>query len=157
MNTFISYSFKDEAKFADLCFTLKTHNIVYWNTDEIAAGQPLGDKLREAVTKCAVCVFIATKNSLDSGWCLAEVGAFWGAGKPVIVYLQDSDLGEADLPKQLQRDKWTARVSDVVMALNVHLGEAAQKEREGRSPLVAYKHQSMALYSIKLDGLCAAT
>ena len=156
MNTFISYSFKDEAKFDDLCFTLETHNIAFWNTDEIAAGQVLGDKLREAVSKCAVCVFLATKNSLNSGWCLAEVGAFWGAGKPVVVYLQDSELGEADLPKQLQRDKWTAKVSDVIKALKVHLSEAAAKEREHRSPLVAYKHQSMALYGVKLDGLSAA-
>lgn len=156
MKTFISYSFDDAAKFDDLCYTLDNHNILYWKTDEIAAGHVLGDKLREAVAKCAVCVFLATKNSIESKWCLAEVGAFWGAGKPVIVYLQDK-LEESDLPKQLQRDKWTARVSDVVKALKVHLDEAAQKERERRSPLVAYESQSMALYGVKLAALRAAT
>lgn len=36
------------------------------------------------------CVFIATGNSVRSRWCHAETEAFWGAGKPVLVYVADS-------------------------------------------------------------------
>ncbi len=29
-----------------------------------------------------MCVFIATHDSVNSAWCGAELGAFWGAGTP---------------------------------------------------------------------------
>jgi hypothetical protein len=153
MKAFISYSFQDAAKFDDLTYSLDLEKVPYWNTDEIAAGQSLRDKLRDAVRKCAVCVFLATENSIKSSWCLAEVGAFWGAGKPVILYLEDEALRETDLPKQFQGDKWTPHMRDVVKALKLHLSEAAQEEQERRSPLAEYNRDSMALYALKSQGL----
>ena len=157
MKTFISYSFEDKDKFDNLCWSLDAQGITYWKTDEIAAGEPLRGRLREAVAGCAVCVFLATKNSIKSGWCLAEVGAFWGAGKPVVVYVEDSGLQETDLPKQLQGDKWTPQIKEVVGALKFHLGAAAQDERERRSPLVDYNRNSIELYAIKAKGLREAS
>ncbi|HEV2859618.1 MAG TPA: toll/interleukin-1 receptor domain-containing protein [Pyrinomonadaceae bacterium] len=157
MKAFISYSFSDKEKFENLCFTLDGRNIPYWKTDEIAVGEQLRNKLREAVTKCPVCVFIATKKSLQSGWCLAEVGAFWGAGKPVIVYLDDPELTDDNLPKQLQGDKWTRQVKEVVTSLTFYLDKALQDERQRRSPLVDYNRDSLALYGVKAHALRAAT
>jgi TIR domain len=157
MKNFISYSFKDKEKFENLCFALEGRNIPFWNTDEIAVGEQLRARLREAVTKCPVCVFLATKNSLKSGWCLAEVGAFWGAGKPVIVFLDDNDLSDNDLPKQLQGDKWTRGIKEVVGSLKFYMDQALQNENEQRSPLVEYNRDSIALYGLKAKALRTAT
>lgn len=157
MKAFISYSFKDKEKFENLCYILEGRNIPFWNTDEIAVGEQLRAKLREAVTKCPVCVFLATKNSLKSGWCLSEVGAFWGAGKPVIVFLDDNDLGDDDLPKQLQGDKWARGVKEVVASLKIYIDKALQAESERRSPLVEYNRDSIALYAIKAKAMRTAT
>jgi hypothetical protein len=152
VKVFISYAFNDKAKYETLCRALDG-KVEYWNTDEIPAGEQLRDGLREAVTRCPVCVFIATKQSLESGWCLAEVGAFWGAGKPVVVYLKDTKLSDKDVPKQLQGSKWTRDPKEVVAALRVHLEKAALAERDTRPALLEYNRDSMALYAIKADAL----
>ena len=157
MQAFISYAFKDEDKFENLAFVLDGHQIPRWKTDEIVAGEPLRERLRLAVTKCPVCIFLATRNSLESSWCLAEVGAFWGAGKPVIVYVDDTDLEEEQLPKQLQGDKWTRQVKEVVAAVKVHTDKAVECERARRSALVEYNRDSMALYANKSQALREAT
>jgi hypothetical protein len=46
-------------------------------------------------------VFIATPASVKSSWCQAELGAFWGAGKPIIPYVQ-AGVSDADLPVSVQ-------------------------------------------------------
>jgi hypothetical protein len=58
----------------------------------------LRDQLRQAVDESSVCVFVATQPSLKSSWCGAELGAFWGAGKPVIVYLAEASPSGRRLP-----------------------------------------------------------
>lgn len=63
----------------------------------MAIGQSLADQL---VRTCEACVFLATKCSVDSAWCMAELGAFWGAGKQVIVSLAEAAVREAQLPVQ---------------------------------------------------------
>ena len=65
-------------------------------------GRSLSEQLREAIIQCDLCIFIATHNSVKSNWCSAELGAFWGIGKPVIIYLADTSLNENKLPKQFQ-------------------------------------------------------
>jgi hypothetical protein len=62
--------------------------------------QRLADQLRQAINSCAACAFIATHNSVNSAWCAAELGAFWGAGKDVVLYVADSSLKDEELPKQ---------------------------------------------------------
>ena len=54
----------------------------YWNPAEVKAGSSLRDQLRQAVEHCSVCIFVATHRAIESSWCGAELGAFWGAGKP---------------------------------------------------------------------------
>ncbi len=126
MKVFISYSFADENKFDDICYALGNRQIAYWNTKEIAAGEELRDKLRSAIQGCGVCVFVATKNSLASEWCKAEVGAFWGAGKPVIVYLADDNLDHDQLPPQFKADLWADKTRDVVNAVELHISQATE-------------------------------
>jgi TIR domain len=105
MATFISYSFQDQHKFDDICYALEQAGVKYWRTEEIVAGRSLRDELQAAIRKCSVCVFIATPRSLESAWCQAEVGAFWGIGRPVVVYLADEAVSADKLPKQFQGDK----------------------------------------------------
>lgn len=121
MQVFISYSFQDTARFDDVCFAFEPHGITPWSTDEIAAGESLRDRLRSAIGSCGVCVFIATRNSLASAWCQAELGAFWGAGKPVVVYLADGKLDEEEIPRQFQGDKWATTTRELVEAVKRHL------------------------------------
>ncbi len=114
MSVFISHSFEDEAAFDNVVDQLVSANVSYWNPAEVKAGAPLRDQLRDAVQTCGVCVFVATHRSVQSSWCGSELGAFWGAGKPIIVYLADSSLKEADLPPILHGDVWEQRIRKVV-------------------------------------------
>lgn len=65
-----------------------------------------------------MCVFLATTHSLESRWCLAELGAFWGAGKKVIVYLADPAIDQSALPPQFQGNLWTADAEELIKGIN---------------------------------------
>jgi hypothetical protein len=52
---------------------------------------------------------------------MAELGAFWGAGKQVIIFLADPEVSEAQLPAQFQGNLWTRdarRVLETIRALS---------------------------------------
>jgi hypothetical protein len=83
----------------------------------MAVGQSLADQLREAIRICDACVFLATKRSVESRWCMAELGAFWGAGKRVIVFLADPEIHEAHLPVQFQGNLWSRDARKVLEAI----------------------------------------
>ena len=91
MSVFVSHSFEDSSKFDDVCYAFEQDHIAHWKPEEIAAGQSLREQLRITINACSVCVFIASQNSLKSEWCKAEIGAFWGSGKPVVVYSTFAD------------------------------------------------------------------
>jgi hypothetical protein len=126
MRVFISHSSEDKARLDDVCYALEHNGITLWKPDETATGQALSEELRSVVESCVVCVFLATRNSLASARCQAEMGAFWGAGKPVIVYLDDDKLNREDLPKQFQPDKRVETTRQVVDAVKLYLREAAE-------------------------------
>jgi CheY-like chemotaxis protein len=127
---FISHSFENKPEFDNIADTLAQAGVPYWNPDEVRPGSSLRDQLRQAVEKCHVCVFIATHRALESSWCGAELGAFWGAGKPVIVYLADSSLQEDDLPPIVQGDVWERRIARVVARANELVKEATSAAEE---------------------------
>jgi hypothetical protein len=102
MPVFISHSQMDYPSYSSLCLALDGANVARWDPTELAAGESLAEQLRRAIVQCHVCIFLATAQSLDSHWCLAELGAFWGAGKKVIIYLADPGLKESDIPPQFQ-------------------------------------------------------
>jgi len=124
MPAFISHSFKDEAIHSAICLALDGAGIDRWDPATMSPGDSLSDQLRKAIQGCEVCIFLATRSSIESPWCLAEVGAFWGSGKTVIIFLADPDLTDSILPPQFKGN---------LMARTAHkLIEAAKKEIESR-------------------------
>jgi hypothetical protein len=120
MPAFISHSHKDEAFYSTLCLALDGAGIPRWDVASLAPGSSLADQLRTAIGQCEVCIFLATRRSIESQWCLAELGAFWGAGKRVIVYLGDPEKTEKDMPPQFQGNLWASsarQLLDTVRAL----------------------------------------
>jgi hypothetical protein len=104
---FISHDQDDIAPLSQVRMILKYAGIEHWDPQTMSAGKQLREQLRQAIQKCDVCLFLATRRSIGSSWCKAELGAFWGAGKRVISLLQDPELTDASLPPQLQGDLFT--------------------------------------------------
>jgi TIR domain len=126
MPVFISYSQKDDAIYKTFCISLEGQNINHWSSQNMFAGQSLREQLRLAVNDSEICVFLATKNSIKSEWCSAELGAFWGKGIKVIVYIIDSDLRDDIIPVQFQGDLWTRDPRDVIRAINAEMKSASE-------------------------------
>lgn len=62
--------------------------VEHWtDRGRLTVGLGLREQIRRGLRTCEVCLFVATPTSLASPWCLLEVGAFWGAGKPVVCFL----------------------------------------------------------------------
>jgi hypothetical protein len=114
MKVFISYSQKDQAAYSSAVVSLEGQRVQCWDSKTMMSGSSLREQLQEAINQCDICVFIATKNSLESKWCSAEIGAFWGIGKRVIVFIAESDVSEKDIPPQFQGDLWTNDIREVV-------------------------------------------
>lgn len=114
---FISHSFDKKANFLNVADPLAAAGIPYWNPDtDVRPGSSLRDQLRQAISECCVCIFVATRTALASDWCASELGAFWGAGKPIIVYMADPSLTEDNLPEIVQGDVYEEVISKVVAA-----------------------------------------
>jgi CheY-like chemotaxis protein len=113
MPAFISHSFQNKPEFDNIADALEQRGVPYWNPAEVKPGASLREQLRAAVDKCGVCIFIATRDAIASSWCGAELGAFWGAGKPIIVYVAEASLTEDELPPSVQGDVWERRISRV--------------------------------------------
>lgn len=117
VNTFISYSNNDKASYSSLCLALDNTGVLRWDVTKLDIGQSLAEGLRIAIKECSICVFLATKSSLKSKWCLAELGAFWGAGKKVIIYLADPEVDESELPPQFRGNLWTSDARELVSTI----------------------------------------
>lgn len=113
MTVFISHSFDNRPEFENVTDWLDRLDVPYWKPAEIRSGASLRGQLRRAINACSVCIFVATKHSVSSSWCGAELGAFWGAGTPVIVYLAEASLSEDALPPILQGDVWDRKLSSI--------------------------------------------
>jgi len=94
---FVSHAHSEHHLFDSFRRECADRGIDVWTPQELKPGSSLAGQIRNAVVACDACVFIATAASVKSDWCLAEVGAFWGVGKPVIPYLH-SGAGSAELP-----------------------------------------------------------
>jgi CheY-like chemotaxis protein len=113
MTAFISHSFENKPEFENVTDALDLRGVAYWNPAEIRSGASLREQLRAAVEKCSLCIFIASRKSIDSSWCGAELGAFWGARKPIVVYLAEASLTDDELPQIVQGDVWERRISKI--------------------------------------------
>ncbi len=125
MPVFISHSFENRPEFENVTDALELRGVSFWNPAEIRPGASLREQLRAAVEQCGVCIFIATRKSIGSSWCGAELGAFWGAGKPIIVYLAEASLTDDELPQIVQGDVWERRISKIAERVKEIMAQAA--------------------------------
>lgn len=123
MPVFISHSHQDEPLYSTLCLALDGAKISRWDVGTLKSGDSLSDQLRMAIEQCELCIFLATKRSLESKWCLAELGAFWGAGKKVIIYLADPDINENGLPPQFQGNLYAKTAIQLVNSVLPSCGQ----------------------------------
>ncbi|WP_262047315.1 toll/interleukin-1 receptor domain-containing protein [Bradyrhizobium sp. Bra78] len=114
---FISHSDKDEAYYLTLRMALEHAGFNVWDTSEISPGRSLAEELRNAIYECRLCVFLATTKSIGSQWCSAELGAFWGAGKPVLIFLADSDLEDSAIHPQFRGAFKATRPAQLIDAI----------------------------------------
>lgn len=117
MAVFVSHKTEDKAAYKSLCMVLKAAGVEYWDASAMIAGGPLAEQLRTAISESEACIFIATRQSIKAPWCLAELGAFWGAGKNVIVYVAETGVQEKDFPPQFRGTLWTDEPSRVIQAV----------------------------------------
>jgi hypothetical protein len=126
MSAFISHSQQDRGIFSALRAGLTAQGVTTWDPESMGAGGSLRDQLREAINNCDVCVFLATRNSVESRWCMAELGAFWGAGKRVLVFMADPSVTEEQFPPQLRGDLWTNDFERVVRDVGKIVSDAGK-------------------------------
>lgn len=157
MRVFISHSFEEKSKFDDLCLTFEQGEIPYWDPKQMPAGTSLRHKLRAAIKECSMCVFIATQCSLNSGWCQAEIGAFWGTNKPVVVYLADLSVTKDALPEQFKGDIYANSMRDVLKSVKAHLAEfdrtSPEDQHNGNAPLELDGYTILVGPPMKLGGI----
>jgi TIR domain len=91
MPTFMSHKSEDVGIYSAICLAFDGAGVQRWDPSKMSRDESLADQLRDAIRKCEVCVFIATRRSVESPWCLAELGIFWGAGKRVLLFLGEQD------------------------------------------------------------------
>jgi hypothetical protein len=128
---FISHSHADKAAYSSLCLALDSSGVSRWDVLDLALGNPLSEGLRAAIQECHVCIFLATSRSLESKWCLAELGAFWGAGKKVTIYHADPEIEESQLPPQFRGNLWTSDAKQLVNAIKKPDSGRVQKTING--------------------------
>jgi CheY-like chemotaxis protein len=133
MPVFISHSFENLPEFENMTDALVLRSVPFWNPAEIRPGGSLREQLRAAVEKCGLCIFIATRKSIGSSWCGAELGAFWGTGKPIIVYLAEASLTDDELPQIVQGDVWERRISKIAERAKEILAQSTTDGGAGRA------------------------
>ena len=72
MTAFISHSFANTPEFENVTDALQPLGVEFWNPSDIRPGASLREQLREAVERCSLCIFVATRQSIESSWCGAE-------------------------------------------------------------------------------------
>ena len=133
MSAFVSHSAKDGVVSQAIRAGLVAQKVPTWDPDSMASGGSVRDQLRCAIANCDVCIFLATQNSLKDEWCQAQLGAFWGAGKPVIVLITDTTVDVAQLPPPLQGDLTTTNFDKVIKDALKIIGEAARRRDEEKT------------------------
>jgi hypothetical protein len=135
MPAFISHSFKDEAIYSAICLAIDAAGVPRWDASTMSPGESLAEQLRNAIRECEVCVFIATRRSIESPWCLAELGAFWGANKRVLLFMADPDLGDSMLPPQFKGNLRVNTAQELIRAVGAatkdHVAAIARIKTEG--------------------------
>lgn len=103
VQVFISHKHEDEDEYQAVCQALDAKSIRHWSVANMVAGQSLREQLRSAILNSALCIFVGSARSLKSPWCMAELGAFWGSNKPVVI-LEAAGFSADLLPPQFLGD-----------------------------------------------------
>lgn len=133
MRVFISHASEDRTKCDAVRQALEDANLNPWTSQQLLAGEHLRESLRAAIERSDACVFIATANSVRSRWCHAETGAFWGAGKPVVVFVADNKLPAVEVPELFQGYLWATHLGKLVESL-AQYPETTPLVRLGKRP-----------------------
>lgn len=134
---YISYRLKDKAPYTSLCLALEYEGLPYWKQN-LKSGVSLKDQLQEALSKCDVCIFIATPDSVKAPWCMNEVGAFWGAGRRIIVFAAHAGI-EDKLPPLFIGDYWISDAREVMRQAREALAEP-EKQATSKSASVVTRN-----------------
>jgi TIR domain-containing protein len=133
MPTFISHHMKeapDETEYQRLTSELRKAGIEFFDRDSIKPGETLASQLIEGIRTCGSCIFLATEKSVNSRWCLSELGAFWNAGRTIVAYAPDANFSDDTLPPLLKGHAWTDDIAQVIKVLkNEALQGAAAHSR----------------------------
>ncbi len=106
MKAFISYAREDrQAKDRVVAALEEIDGLDLFYDEQTPSWESIEQVILKQLPDCACCVFLSSENSIKSPWCLLEVGAFWGAGKPVISYRPGDvePLGNAPIVGKLAR------------------------------------------------------
>ena len=127
---FVSYDLrdKDHPRFKDLKKAMGVKAKPWTAETRVAPGDDLPGNIRRAIEQCCACVFLLTKDSARSAWCSAEVGAFWGVGKKVVVLKCDPDADISDVAPQFLAAKWTESTAEAWQALLPEIANASKKD-----------------------------
>lgn len=85
---FVSYSSKDKEYLDDLADFRKSGIVLVVDKKFLYTGDHIAERLKQEIENCDACLFIQTKDSLRSSWCIAELAAFWAASKPIIILIR---------------------------------------------------------------------
>jgi CheY-like chemotaxis protein len=97
---------------------------------------------------------------VDSSWCGAELGAFWGAGKPIIVYLAEASLKDSDLPQIVQGDVWErriAKIADRAKEIAAHAPTSGGRHAKGDASVSHLTVEQLEKLIVGAVSLAAAT
>jgi len=125
MAVFISHSSEDRRWHDTVARLLDVAGIKRWNPAEMIPGLRLDQQLKQGIDVCDACLFVGTAHSIRSQWCLAELGAFWGAGKEVVPWLADTSINIRKLPPQFQHLVWADDPKKAVAALRDAVSRSA--------------------------------
>jgi hypothetical protein len=117
MPVFISHSHRDQKVYQMVSNALKERGINAWDVKSLQVGQNVAEQLRQGIDSCEACIFLASKNSLGSGWCTAEMGAFWGAGKRVLIFAANPTMDKNTIPDQFRSELWTSDLDQLFQSL----------------------------------------
>lgn len=130
MKVFLSYASEDRPIAERVCRTLESEgHDVFFDRDDLAGGDVYGVRIREAIDKCDVFIFLVSPNSIDAGYALTELGLIEARPshqRPSIVPVLAAPTDLARLPPLLRpltvlepRGDLPAEVAARVRALDV--------------------------------------
>ena len=106
IKVFISHSQRDKQWVREFAEILETSGINVWLDDfEIAVGEPIADKLTEALRSSDSLVFVFGTQSTQTPWLFFELGMALSLGKRVIAVV-GRDVAVKELPEPIRERRY---------------------------------------------------